>query len=139
MPDKPSHGLAARRRTLPRQPLQPGEPLWKRVPLTDDEGHLLTDCMLLIPRLRSRPAAEQRVVTDRIQRALATLGDKVVFADLNLALNVLWVSMKAESGIVVDVTSAVQAQVPEALLVANQVEIMAARRTPWWRRWRRGR
>lgn len=137
MPGKTSHSLAARRRSLPRQPLRPAEPLWKRVPIKDDDGHLLTDCMLLIPKLRSRPAHEQRAVTDRIRQALAGLGDKVVFADLNLSLNVLWVSMKAESGIVVDVTTAVQTQVPEALLVANRVEIMAARPTPWWRRWRR--
>jgi hypothetical protein len=138
MSAKTAHSLAEPRRALPRQPLQPAEPLWKRVPLKDEEGHLLTDCMLLIPKLGSRPVEEQRAVTDRIQGALQTLGDKVVFADLNLALNVLWVSMKAEAGAVIDVTAAVQAQVPEALLVANQVEMVAARRRPWWRRWRRG-
>jgi hypothetical protein len=138
MPGKTSHGLAARPRSPARQPLQPAEPLWKRVPLTDADGHRLTDCMLLIPKLRSRPADEQRAVTERIQGALATLGDKVVFADLNLTLNVLWVSMKAEYGVVVTVTTAVQAQVPEALLVASRVEARVARQPPWWRRWRRG-
>jgi hypothetical protein len=93
--------------------------------------------MLLIPRLGRRPQAEQQAIANDIAHALASLGSAVVFAELNLALNVLWVSMEPRPGIVLTVTAAVQSRVPEALLVAHDAELVARKQRSWWRRWRR--
>jgi len=45
-----SHGLP---RELPL--LNPGAPLWQRVPTRDDDGRPLADFMMLVPRLREQP------------------------------------------------------------------------------------
>jgi len=52
----------------------------------------------------------------------AVLGDfkEVVFADLNVSLNLLWVSVKAEPGIISDVAASIQHRVPEARIVTAQ-------------------
>lgn len=69
----------------------PGLPLWQLAPTRDSAGQRLTDFMMLIPRLRSRPLAEIERTSREIQAVLALHPD-VVFADLNLKLNLLWMS-----------------------------------------------
>src|SRR4030066_1586328 len=71
----------------------PGLPLWQLAPTRDSAGQRLTDFMMLIPRLRSRPPAEIERTSREIQAVLALHHD-VVFADLNLKLNLLWVSLR---------------------------------------------
>jgi hypothetical protein len=46
----------------------------------------------------------------------------VVFADLNLKLNVLWVSLKYRPGIMSEIVAALRAQAPEFKLVAHNPE-----------------
>ena len=98
---------------------QPGEPLWRIVPTRDENGRLLTDFMMLIPRLCEKSAAEIERVTGHIRSILA-LHSEVVFADLNLALNLLWVSLRPTRGAMAEITAAIRVLVPEAVLVANQ-------------------
>lgn len=98
---------------------QPGEPLWRIVPTRDENGRLLTDFMMLIPRLCEKSASEVERITGHIRAILALHAD-VVFADLNLALNLLWVSLRPTHGAMAEIAAAIRMRVPEAVLVGNQ-------------------
>ncbi len=94
------------------------EPLHKRVPTRDEDGRLLGDFMVLIPGLREWP--KQRF-NDRVAGIQAVLGgfNEVVFADLNVPLNLLWVSVKAKPGIISAVAASIQHRVPEARVISS--------------------
>ncbi len=100
---------------------EPGQPLWKVVPTRDENGKLLVDFVMWVPRLK-------RQSPDYIQTTLAHIHtvlqryQEVVFADMNLAINMLWVSLKQRPGIVREVFDAIHLLVPEAKLVAQQME-----------------
>ena len=100
-------------------PLSPGEPLWKRVPTRDEAGRLLADFMMLIPKLKSRPYPYIQAAAAYI-KAVLSRHDEVVFADVNLELNVLWVSHRYRPGLMWEIVSAVRLRLPEAVLVAHQ-------------------
>jgi hypothetical protein len=82
----------------------------------------LVDFMMLVPRLRLRPRHHMEAIAARIHSVL-TGYDEVVFVDLNLALNVLWVSLKFRPGIVMEVAGAIRLRVPEAVLVAHNTHV----------------
>ena len=100
---------------------QPGQPLWRIVPTRDENGRLLTDFMMLIPRLKENSAGEVERTSGYIYSVL-TLHSEVVFADLNLALNLLWVSLRPKRGAMSEIAAAIRVLVPEAVLVANQAQ-----------------
>lgn len=100
---------------------QPGLPLWRIAPTHDSAGQRLTDFMMLIPRLRSRPPIEIERVSRGIQ-AILTLHQDVVFADLNLKLNLLWVSLRPRQGAISELAAAIRLNVPEAVLIAHYVK-----------------
>jgi hypothetical protein len=104
--------------------LEPDEPLWKRVPSRDSEGRPLADFMMIVPGLRDKPEAGLRTTVGELEKVLTFYGRFVVFADLNLRLNLLWVSVKPIPGITLEVAAAIKQRVPEALLVANKREAM---------------
>lgn len=103
-----------------RETLLPGVPLWRRAPTRDDSGKRLSDFMLLIPGLRQRPHTDLHDVVARIDQILELYRPTVTFADLNLELNVLWVTVKPIPGVCRQIVLAIQDQVPEALLVASR-------------------
>jgi len=95
------------------------EPLRKRAPVRDEDGNVLSDFMILIPGLRDKPSQLlQRTLRD-IQATLACFPDGVVFAELNLRLNLLWVSIKPLAGLRNEITWAIQSRVPEAKLITH--------------------
>lgn len=100
---------------------QPGLPLWQVAPTRDGAGKRLTDFMMLIPRLRSRPRVEIERTSRDIQAVLA-LHQDVVFADLNLKLNLLWVSLRPRPGAISELVAAIRLRVPEAVLVGHYAE-----------------
>lgn len=100
---------------------QAAAPLRERVPKRDSNGALLADFMMLIPGLRQRSHASVEDVLARLARALSECRD-VVFADFNLKLNLLWVSVRARPGVTRDVAMRVRARVPEALLVGQRAD-----------------
>ncbi|MGV6857816.1 MAG: hypothetical protein ACWA5X_02475 [bacterium] len=102
--------------------LEPAAPLWKRVPKEDDNGKPLSDFMMLIPRLRQRPAAEMEGVVTDLATVLEQYQGIVVFADLNLKLNLLWVSLRAVPGMCLEIPAAIKVAVPEAMLVASKYQ-----------------
>lgn len=100
--------------------LQPAEPLWKRAPTRDEDGVALSDFMMIIPRLRDKPRHVLESTVQRIEDVLRCYQKSVVFADLNLGLNVLWVSVRPVPGICLELPTAIKLQVPEALLVSHK-------------------
>lgn len=102
--------------------LTPAEPLWQRVPTRDDEGHLLGDFIMIIPRMNSLPTKKIQLIISKLNKLLSLYHESVVFADLNLKLNVLWVSHKQRIGIGLDLAAAIHACIPEARLVAQYHE-----------------
>jgi hypothetical protein len=98
--------------------LHPGEPLHRRAPTRDERGRPHGDFMMLIPGLRSQPAHVIQAVVRELHCVLTQLGDLVVFADLNLKLNVLWVTIRPGRNVAMQVAATIHARVPEAKLVA---------------------
>jgi hypothetical protein len=101
--------------------LSPADPLWKRVPLKNEEGKNLSDFMMIIPRLKHQSVDRIKTVINDIEQVLRFYEKQVVFADLNLNLNVLWVSVQPVAGICLEVAAAIHHRVPEAKLVASKL------------------
>ncbi|MEA3291872.1 MAG: hypothetical protein U9Q71_06180 [Pseudomonadota bacterium] len=97
------------------------EPLHRRAPTRDAAGKPVSDFMMLIPRLRERPRAELMDVFAGIQ---AVLGGhpEVLFADLNLKLNLLWVSLTPRLGLIEQLAVELRARVPEAKLITGDYQ-----------------
>jgi hypothetical protein len=93
--------------------------LWKRVPKRDGTGRAYADFMMLAPGLKGRSGQEMAMVGRVIQGVLARFGEDVAFADFNLNLRVLWVSLQSRPGLMFRVAGALRAQVPELKLVAH--------------------
>ncbi len=98
--------------------LEPHRPLHARVPTRDDDGQLLGDFMMLFPGLRDLP---QTQFLDRLAGMQAVLGQfrEVVFVDLNVPLNLLWVSVRPRPRVILEIAGAIQFHLPEALLVGH--------------------
>ena len=109
---------------LSRSPLsawQAAAPLCERVPTRDSDGRLLADFMMLIPSLRHGSCAAIADVLARLSHVLSECHD-VVFADFNLKLNLLWLSVRARPGVTREVAMRVRARVPEALVVGQRAQ-----------------
>lgn len=97
----------------------PNTPLWQRAPTKAEDGTLLSDFMMIIPKLKKRSSEYRRQVLDVLIEVLQRYEDVIVFADLNLKINVLWVSLRPVKGMCLEIPAAIKVAVPEALLVAN--------------------
>lgn len=99
--------------------LAPALPLYKRAPREDENGKPLSDFMMIIPKLHNRPEHFIEETVAKIERVLRRYTHAVVFADLNLKLNVLWVIVRPETRVGWRLPAAINNAVPEALLVAQ--------------------
>lgn len=97
------------------------EPLWKRVPTRGEDGRPLSDFMMLIPGLSRQPVERLEHVLQAINEVLIAYRDVVVFADMNLRLNVLWLSVRPVPGICLELPIALKLRVPEAKLIAHKI------------------
>jgi hypothetical protein len=95
------------------------EPLMKRAPSHDEKGRPLCDFMMLVPGLRKKPQPLINKAVADIQLVLSQFSHAVVFAELNLKLNLLWVSIRPIQGIRFEIAGAIQERVPEAKLVSH--------------------
>ncbi len=102
-----------------RPTLEPTEPLYKRAPTRAEDGTLYSDFMVLIPGMRELSEAE---IAQRVSGLQAVLSRyrQVVFADLNIRLNLLWVTVIPERGLIPDLISALRQRVPEVRLVGHE-------------------
>ena len=99
--------------------LQPSEPLWQRAPSRDADGRLLSDFMMLIPRLSGAPALRRERIYTELRAVFRSHADEVRFADLNLRLNLVWVSLEASPGLIPKVAGAIRRRSPPRRNRAN--------------------
>lgn len=99
--------------------LQSSEPLWKRVPTRDNEGKPYVDFMMLIPGLRKLKTADLHQIINKIKTVLMRYEDDIILADLNLKLNVLWVTIKPHPGLSIEIAALLHHLIPEAKLVSQ--------------------
>lgn len=95
------------------------EPLWKRAPTRDGNGQLYHDFMMFIPGLRDFELAHKQAIVSKMEQALKCYEKEVVLADLNLKLNVLWVTIQPRSGLSTEIAALLHHLIPEAKLVAQ--------------------
>lgn len=97
----------------------PGEPLYKLAPTRDENGRSFVDFMLIIPKLKKKPQGYiDRTLMD-IQMVLSRYQNEVVFANMDMKINCLWISHKPRPGFCQELTSAIRQYVPEAMLVGD--------------------
>ena len=92
------------------------KPLYERVPTRDEEGNTLGDFMMLFPGLRdmNKNAQGERV---NILAEILSQYKEVVYVDLNVPLNLLWVSIRHRPGLVLELSTYINLRIPEAKLV----------------------
>lgn len=101
--------------------IEVNQPLYKRVPARDGCGRPLSDFMVILPGLRERPGHEFAETLARLQAVLVSYSE-VVFVDLNVPLNLLWVSVQPRPGVILELFDAVRRHLPEAKLVGHRME-----------------
>lgn len=99
--------------------ISPADPLWKRVPSHGDDGRMLSDLMVLIPKLKDKPQQFIQNIIKEIEIALHYYKQYIVFADLNINLNLLLVSFESVPGIRNQIAEAIYERVPGAKLVTH--------------------
>ena len=75
--------------------------------------------MMLFPGLVKKPPYQIQAAIEHIQSVFADFDHVVVFAELNLKLNLLWISVKPIPGIRFQIAAALRAAIPEARLVSH--------------------
>ncbi len=98
------------------------EPLWKRAPKRDENGHPYCDFMMLAPGLKHRPPEEIARIVEDVRLVLTRFESLVVFADVNLKLNILWVSLHARPGAFSQIVAALRLRIPLFKLVSHHPE-----------------
>ena len=99
--------------------IQSSEPLWKRAPTRDLAGKPYTDFMMLIPGLRKFEPSHLREIINKIEAVLRRYEEDIILADLNLKINVLWVTLKPHIGLSTEIAALIHHVVPEAKLVSQ--------------------
>ncbi|MHB8742513.1 MAG: hypothetical protein ACYC9L_05245 [Sulfuricaulis sp.] len=79
----------------------------------------MSDFMVLFPGLAKKPQYYVQQTIEHIQKVFVDFGHAVVFAELNLKLNLLWVSVRPISGVRFQITEALRSVIPEARLVSH--------------------
>lgn len=95
------------------------EPLWKRVPTRDHSGKPYTDFMMLIPGLRKSGSSRLREIINKIEAVLNRYEEDIILADLNLKINVLWITLKPHIGLSTEIAALIHHVIPEAKLVSQ--------------------
>ena len=113
--------LARHAQKMPGAPVQWGEggPLWQRVPKRDAAGRPYFDFMMFAPRLNRRPRHELDSVVVLLRGVLAAYADRIVFAELNLKINILWVTLENRPGLMSELVAALRIKAPEFHLVGH--------------------
>ena len=100
-------------------PFIASSPLWSRVPARDEDGKPYSDFMMLIPGLKKANEATVEGYLLKIRDSLLTFESVVVYVDLNIRLNLLWISIKPVPGITRHMVEAIQRNIPHARVVAG--------------------
>lgn len=99
--------------------LQRTEPLWKRVPTRDVEGKPYADFMMIIPGMRNFEVSRLHDIVSKMESVLRRYENDIILADLNLKINVLWVTLQPRIGLSTEIAALIHHLVPEAKLVSQ--------------------
>ena len=99
--------------------LTPAVPLWKLAPTRDENGGPVSDVLMIIPKLKTKPELYIKDTLANIEFALKQFSNEILFANVDMKLNTLWVSFKAVPGVYADIVSTLKTNVPEAVLVGD--------------------
>lgn len=99
--------------------MEPAGPLWKVAPTRDEDGNRVSDLLMIIPKLKMKPKHHIQKTLSEIEQALTQFSSLVLFANVNMKLNTLWVSFKAKPGLFIEIASALKLHVPEAVIVGD--------------------
>ena len=99
--------------------LAPAEPLWKLAPTRDENGGPVSDVLMIIPKLKTQSERHIKDTLANIEFALKQFNNEILFANMDMKLNTLWVSFKAVPGVYVDIVATLKTNVPEAVLVGD--------------------
>lgn len=99
--------------------LAPAEPLWKLAPTRDENGGPVSDVLMIIPKLKTKSERHIKDTLANIEFALKQFNNEILFANMDMKLNTLWVSFKAVPGVYVDIVATLRMNVPEAVLVGD--------------------
>lgn len=124
--------VRARNSGVSRQPkLTPGGDLWRYAPVRDAAGRPVGDLMMLLPGLRGGGGRTAMLICEQLQLVLQEFGDRVLFAELNVRLGVLWVSVRGEAGLSAEVAAAIRARITAARVVGHYAGRPPGRKLPW--------
>lgn len=99
--------------------LSPAEPLWKVAPTRDENGGPVSDILMIIPKLKLKPQHYIKQTLSDIEQALKQFSNIIIFANMDMKLNTLWVSFKAQPGVLAQIIAAIRLRVPEAVIVGD--------------------
>lgn len=100
---------------------QNNQPLYDRVPTLDENGKPYADFMMLIPGLNKVSTTELKQKMAGLQAVLVNYSE-VVFVDLNMRLNLLWISFTPRVGLIERIVVEIQQCVPEAKLISGDFQ-----------------
>jgi len=105
--------------SLTKSNLQLSEPLWKRVPTRDHRGKPYTDFMMLIPGLKNFEPFHLRATVNKMEAVLKLYEKDIILADLNLKINILWVTLQPHICLSSEISALIHHIVPQAKLVSQ--------------------
>lgn len=94
-------------------------PLWSRAPARDEKGTPYIDFMMIIPGLKGADEASIESCLVKIRNGLADFENVVAYVDLNIKLNLLWISARPVPGISKLIMQAILRELPHAKIVAG--------------------
>lgn len=106
------------KRTPSCNPFIVSSPLWSRAPSRDENGRPFIDFMMIIPGLKTANDAVVESHLQKIRNSLQGFENTVAYVDLNIKLNLLWVSARQVPGISKLIMQAIQRELPQAKIVA---------------------
>ena len=104
----------------PTLELSANTPLWSRVPTKDETGEYLGDFMMIITGLKKASPEHRKQTINTLTQVLSSYSDAVMFADLNMKMSLLWVSVRPIKGMLAEIPRAIIDSVPEARLVSDR-------------------
>jgi len=99
--------------------ISPDCPLHEVVPTRDEDGKPLSDFMMIIPKLKLQSEEYIQNTFNQLDKVLNVYKEQVVFVNMNMKMNLLWVTIRPIPGLILELSAAIKTQVPEALLVAD--------------------
>jgi len=98
------------------------QPLWQRVPSRTAEGERVLDFMVIIRKLNKLLPDEQKTALNSIYKVLNLYSKVILLADLNLNLNInlLWVSHLPRPNLSFEIASEIITVYPLARLISHR-------------------